>query len=872
MLQTASVFDLEVRRIENTCLFKLSWGQGQQLNVTVPYPETLDAFYQEWNADYLNFYQTALRGRVAENGTIAPPPVDWHAKLVQSQAKLLSEFHNWLRRGELFEIRSCLAQAARDGGRRTGDWGLNPENCSSPNSPASIPTVEVFLTCDPIDLARLPWEAWEIGTEFAAAGKIRIVRTPSNRQQLTKNHKHRRHRPRILAILGDETGLNFAVDKEALRSLSKIADIEFIGWQEKKDIGQDIGELKAQIVEKIADERGWDILFFAGHSNESEFAGGELVIAPGASLFLQEIEQSLLLAIERGLQFALFNSCKGLSIANALINLGLSQVAVMREPIHNDVAQEFLVRFFQSLAQYKDVHESLLAACQYLQLEKHLTYPCAYLIPSLFRHPGAPLFRLKRREPFWKYWIPTKQEAIAFAALACLSWQLPLLGNLLERRVLVQAQYRQLTHQVPTTKQPPVLLVQIDQESLQKAKIPYPAVPMDRSYLAQLVDKLSAIDAKVVGIDYLLDRPQSKQENDQKLAQSLRASVQKNQTNLVFATYRNNAGGWFEVLPELAHPNWSLQGDVTVLGNELRYMTLVPRQETDSQSLPFSYLLALAHRLNFEGTHQSVQPQLQSSSDWLSELTDYVTKTTGKDHKDIFSPAARLHPMTNKAYEWGQMWLHPIIDFSIPPNQVYQRLPAWQLLEKSADSLKLDPNQQPVVMIAAGGYGEAGASKPGEDNFPVPSAVRFWRSQENPPDERGMFPGGEAHAYMIHHLLNQRLVVPIPDLWLIGVAAFLGKGVVLILEKEKGERKKGKGKHLLFLFPSGSGKWVLLSGATAIYGLASLQLYISASVLLPVLMPVATFWTYILLSQLERKSHVSIQLGVTNRAGYNANF
>ncbi|MEW6495080.1 MAG: hypothetical protein AB1589_21565 [Cyanobacteriota bacterium] len=301
-------------------------------------------------------------------------------------------------------------------------------------------------------------------------------------------------------------------------------------------------------------------------------------------------------------------------------------------------------------------------------------------------------------------------------------------------------------------------------------------------------------------------------------------------------------------------------------------MTLVPRQETDPQSLPFSYLLALSHRLNFEGTHQSLQPQLQSASDWLFQLTDSITKTTGKDHKDIFSPAARLHPVTNKAYEWGQMWLHPIIDYSIPPNQVYQRLPAWQLLEKSADSLKLDPNQQPVVMIAAGGYGEAGASKPGEDNFPVPSAVRFWRSQENPPDERRMLPGGEAHAYMIHHLLNQRLVVPIPDLWLIGVAAFLGKGVVLILENEKGERKKGKGKHLLFLFPSGSGKWVLLSGATAIYGLASLQLYITASVLLPVLMPVATFWTYILLSQLKRKPHVSIQVGVPNFTRYSPHY
>ena len=284
--------------------------------------------------------------------------------------------------------------------------------------------------------------------------------------------------------------------------------------------------------------------------------------------------------------------------------------------------------------------------------------------------------------------------------------------------------------------------------------------------------------------------------------------MQKNQTNFVFATYRNNAGGWFEVLPELAHPNWSLEGDVIVLGNELRYMTLVPRQETDPRSLPFSYLLALVHRLNFEQLQKPPQPQLQSSTDWSFKLTTYVASLTGKDYRDLFSPAARLQPVTNFGYQLGQMWLHPIIDFSIPLNQVYQRLPAWQLLEKSADSLKLDPKQQPVVMIAAGGYAEAGASKAGEDNFPVPAAVDYWRSnpsESTPPNMRGVFPGGEAHAYMIHHLLNQRLVVPIPDLWLVGLAALLGKGTALALEKGKKPRKKGESKLLLFHLPFANG-------------------------------------------------------------------
>ncbi len=61
-----------------------------------------------------------------------------------------------------------------------------------------------------------------------------------------------------------------------------------------------------------------------------------------------------------------------------------------------------------------------------------------------------------------------------------------------------------------------------------------------------------------------------------------------------------------------------------------------------------------------------------------------------------------------------------------------------------------------------------------------------------------------------------------------------------------------------------------MASATALYGVASLQLYITAGVLLPVLLPAATLWTYILLAQLERKSYVKVQLGVLNVASYSA--
>ncbi|WP_413161082.1 CHASE2 domain-containing protein [Capilliphycus salinus ALCB114379] len=818
MNSTVSKFNLKVQQVEQVCLFELSWGQGQHLEVKIPYLETLTKFYQEWQDTYLNFYKRPLRGRVVKKGQLSVP-VDWHAKLVEAEAKLLAEFHRWLRHEELFEIRASIAKAASDHLR-----------------------VELSLSVTPLELSRLPWEAWEIGTEFAASGKIRILRTIYARSKRILPAPRQR-KARVLAILGDDTGLDFQVDKQAVKSLSSIAEIVFVGWQP----GQSSTQLKTQIAEAIKDARGWDVLFFAGHSNETSLTGGELGIAPNISLSLREIEQPLTLAIQRGLQFALFNSCKGLSLANTLIGLGLSQVAVMREPVHNRVAQEFLLQFLRSLAEYKDAHDAMLAACQFLKLEKQITYPSAYLIPSLFRHPEAPVFRL---EPYgWKQklkrWLPTKTEAIAVGVLCGLSWQLSVQELLLDQRLWVQSVYRQMTLQTPTHS-PPVLMVSIDEESIKRARISAPR-PMNRRYLAQIIDQLALLDSPVVGVDYLLDRHQP--ENDPILANSVRQAVEKRGTWFIFATKSRSVGGWFEVLPEIADPNWSFNGDLRVLGYPPHYMSLVPLPEENSQQrLPLSYLLALGYWVHYESTpNESTpsattipKPQLDASSQLLSQVRAYLLETTTKDYGKLFSPKAVLHPLTNWAYLLRQWWLQPIIDFSIPPEQVYQTIPAWQLLEQPSEIDSLIDLDQYVILIAPGGYGEAGVETEGEDNYPVPSALAYWRSQQNPPDLRPILPGGEVHAYMVHHWLNRRLVTPIPDLWMLAIAALLGKGTVLAV----GQISRKQWKKILAM--------IAVSG---IYGGASLQLYITGGILFPWFLPTLTFWTYIVVAFVERKSY-----------------
>ncbi|MGB7441385.1 MAG: CHASE2 domain-containing protein [Coleofasciculaceae cyanobacterium] len=818
-------FYLKVQIIEQSCLFELSWGKGQQLSITLPYCQQLDVLYQEWQSTYLSFYKTAfqqnlpsynsqkstrettpLRGRVAASGNLTPPPIDWHAKLVQAEAKLLYEFHHWLRRGELFALRSRLAQAARN--KETG---------------SNLSLIEVFLTCHPLELARLPWESWEIGTEFATPGKVRFARMPLNIQETTVTPPCRR-RARVLVILGDETGLNFQVDKAAVSSLANIAEIKFVGWQP----GKDINSLKAEIVEYLLSEQGWDILFFAGHSNETILTGGELAIAPNTSLHLSEIAHSLRVAKERGLQFALFNSCNGLSLAAALIDLGLSQVAVMREPIHNCLAQEFLVRFLQRLGEYQDVHAALIAACQYLKLEKHLTYPSAYLIPSLFRHPEAPLFRLQRYgfKQRLQRWLPTKAEAIALAGLITLSLLPSVQDFLLERRIWLQAVYRHTTQQVPATASPPVLLVQIDWESLQKAKVDARKInPIDREYLASLVNQLSAREAKVIGLDYVLDSPTPE---DSALAQAVAEAIDKQGTWFVFAALKKGKGE-VGVTPQVASLNQSLQGYINA---PHWYIPLLPAQADCTNYCPFSYLLALVSSLQ----QQSFSPELpqpqtsESKTNLRTRLIKYLQQTKIRNDLTESLHNLRLSPLTSFSRNFEQLWLYPIIDFSIPPHLAYEQIAAWQLLE---DTKTKEGIKQQVVLIVPGGYDQAGVTMPGSDNFPVPMAIGYWQSQNNSTTNSAKFTGAEAHAYMLQHLLSNMLVIPLPDLWLVGIAVLLGKGMQLRWQELQLRQQR---RQLL-----------VLASSTVIYGLVGLQIHISAAVLIPLLLPSATFWLYLAL-------------------------
>lgn len=794
------------------CWLELLGPEGQRFPADLPYPVVVLALYENWRHRYHQFYQSGLRARVAKTGTLERSAGDRARLLLQAEAELRSAFQAWLRHPHLHDLRVELTHAS---GHLVA---------ARPPVPP-VHWIDLFLICPDLALARLPWEAWELQDEVQPRGqvKLRIARVPTRigapQGQSpvlvgSRRRSNRSGRVRILAILGNDRDLNVEADRQAWTQLSSVAQIEVVGWQQGQS-APDPSQLSTQIFTALTDERGWDILFFAGHSQETPLTGGELTIAPGTPLTLSQLAPYLRQALERGLQFALFNSCSGLQIAHSLLELGCSQVAIMREPIRSDVAQRFLMEFVQGLGHYRDVHEALLLACEALKTQQTLAYPSAYLVPSLFRHPETPLFRLEPLgwQHWWRQWQPRRSEAIALTLFGLLSLLLPIQAGLLEQRQLIQALYRHLTHQYPEVESPPVLLVEIDDRSIAQANLEQ-LNPLDRRYLARLVTQLSALNARVIGLDYVMDYPQAA--GDAAIQSALQTAATQDQVRFVLAAVpAPNGSDWLQAPTKLADPASTLQGDAEILAPP--YLRLLPQRPDQTLPLPFAYqLLRLA---------QAAPEQGPWSLTGLRPSQPIPSLPAKVPH--------HLHPspLTQVAYSLGQMWLHPLMDVSVPPEQLYQRVPAWQVLDAQPDAPAFQHLRSQVVILAAGGYSAAGI-EPGQDSGPVPAAVAYWRWMSHPQDLRTKLTGGEVHAFLFQHYRTQRVITPIPDLWMVGVAVWVGKAIALTLEPQRWRRSP----------------WVLLLliGGTSLYSIISVQVYLTAAVLWPVVLPVGVVWAYVL--------------------------
>ena len=191
---------------------------------------------------------------------------------------------------------------------------------------------------------------------------------PSNFEQFTSSPGDK---SKVLVILGGDEGINVKEDEKKLKSL--LGDrVQFLVKPNREELSDRLWE------------QSWDMLFFSGHSH-TEGETGVIYINDTEKLTISDLKDALQKAIKSGLQLAIFNSCDGLGLAKDLADLNLPQMVVMREPIPDKVAQEFLKCFLDSFSTGKPFHLAVRDARERLELLEN-PFPSASCFPEIVQN------------------------------------------------------------------------------------------------------------------------------------------------------------------------------------------------------------------------------------------------------------------------------------------------------------------------------------------------------------------------------------------------------------------------------------------------------------------------------------------------------
>ncbi|MEO0843567.1 MAG: CHAT domain-containing protein, partial [Cyanobacteria bacterium J06643_5] len=302
----------------------------------------LPSIYQEWCRSYrgLDGYRIKVK-----KGYLSNVKVSSLKQKCQSKADDIKfNFTNWLKADSFYRIKEeCLIN-------------LSPDD-----------EIRFIIRTTELQLRKLPWHLWDLFDSYPDA-EIALSSLSSRRF-----NKIYRNRVRILIILGNSEGINVADDEKLLKEFCQ--DAELVVLSEPSVL---------ELNEYLWDKKGWDILFFSGHSI-TESNQGRIYLNRCDSLTIEELKESLKRAVRGGLQLAFFNSCDGLGIAAELESLHIPQIIVMREPVPDKVANQFLKYFFQEFTGGTSFYKSVNIARRKLQgLEKN--YPCASWLPVIVQN------------------------------------------------------------------------------------------------------------------------------------------------------------------------------------------------------------------------------------------------------------------------------------------------------------------------------------------------------------------------------------------------------------------------------------------------------------------------------------------------------
>lgn len=231
--------------------------------------------------------------------------------------------------------------------------------------------IQIIIRAQDRRLCQLPWHLWDFMQRYQKAEiafSSATFRKKFSRSQPTSY----KDKVRILAILGSSSGIDVEADRQILNSLPG-AEVTFLVEPSRQDLNDHLWG------------QAWDILFFAGHSR-TKGETGQIQLNSRDELSLNDLRYGLSHAVEQGLRLAIFNSCDGLGLAHALETIQIPQMVVMREPVPDRIAQEFLRNFLTAFSQGNSLYLAVRQAREQLQgFEER--FPCATWLPVIFQNP-----------------------------------------------------------------------------------------------------------------------------------------------------------------------------------------------------------------------------------------------------------------------------------------------------------------------------------------------------------------------------------------------------------------------------------------------------------------------------------------------------
>jgi CHASE2 domain-containing sensor protein len=453
--------------------------------------------------------------------------------------------------------------------------------------------VRVLIRTNNFQLWQLPWNQWDLLEQY---NQPEIALSTLEYERPPRSEPPHREPFKILAILGNREGINVEEDRKQLENLPNAATTFLIEPQ------------RQQLSDQLW-EQSWDILFFAGHSR-TEGQRGRIYLNQTDSLTLDELKYALKKAVKGGLQLAIFNSCDGLGLARELKLLHIPQLIVMREPVPDRVAQEFLRYFLHSFSNGKPLYAAVQEARQRLQgLENN--FPCASWLPVMCQNPAAVPLKWPEPSPPIQPASPTRPSLPVWRRFSTI-----FVTSLVVTSVLMGARwmgvlqkwelqsYDQLLRQRPSeSADSRILLVGADENDIRQYKHPIPD-----AVLAQLIEKLEQYRPVAIGLDIYRYQPVPPGH------ESLVTQLQKNQRLVTACALGNNKEDSIAPPPNSPAEQQSfvdLQNDQDyIIRRHLQSRTPNPISAFSPCETPYSFSWQLAYRyLKAKGIATKTTPE-----------------------------------------------------------------------------------------------------------------------------------------------------------------------------------------------------------------------------------------------------------------------